>query len=374
MTFEYIDIVKDLITTEYVNKMKTLEYYFMRKGVLEHVIFNKYTIDENGVIKNNKTDKSLSYSTNKGGYKLCSAQNETGKQSKLIISRAIASTFIGPPPTAEHTADHKDRDRNNDTLDNVRWLDAPGQKSNRDMPDTFNSAFIITKCGHEKTATQWEDYLKDQKNHMGRNYTKGMIITYAQKKKHEFSYKEYPDTPGEIWKEVKNSKNGRGGYWKISNMNRVKYVTKFAENVFSGERIGLSNGYPTIVINRKNWRCHILSFMTFFPEEYDRKKTNENVLHEDDDRMDFRPHKLLLGTQSVNGKQAHSNGCYNGTKSERVVCVSYVNGVFEKEHESQDDAVKYLKSLDYAKASKRGIGNVLCGDREIAYGRTWKRV
>ena len=43
-------------------KMKTLEYYFVKKGVIEHVIFNKYTIDENGVIKNKKTGKAIARS------------------------------------------------------------------------------------------------------------------------------------------------------------------------------------------------------------------------------------------------------------------------------------------------------------------------
>jgi hypothetical protein len=358
--------------------MKTLEYYFVRKGVIEHVIFNKYTIDENGIIKNKETGKSMAIHINKGGYNMCSVQNKTGKQSKLLLGRALVSTFEGQPPTPGHTADHKDRNKVNDTLNNITWLDATGQKGNRDMPDAFKSAFIITRYGDEKTANQWQEYLKDQKNHMGRNYTKGMIITYAQKKKHEFSYKEYSDLPGEIWKEVKNSKNGRKGYWEISNMNRVKYVTKFAENVFSGERIGLSNGYPNIIINGKNLRCHILSFMTFFPEEYANKKSNEIILHEDDNRLDFRPHKLRLGTQTENMIDAHSNGCYNDTGSERVVCISYVNGVFEKEHESQADAVKYLKSLDYAKASKSGIGKALeayrKGETRVRYGRTWKLV
>jgi len=32
--------------------IQPLNYYFVKNGVTEHVIFNKYTIDENGVIKN----------------------------------------------------------------------------------------------------------------------------------------------------------------------------------------------------------------------------------------------------------------------------------------------------------------------------------
>ena len=31
--------------------IKPLEYYFIVKGIIEHVIFNKYTIDEFGVLE-----------------------------------------------------------------------------------------------------------------------------------------------------------------------------------------------------------------------------------------------------------------------------------------------------------------------------------
>ena len=33
----------------------------------------------------------------------------------------------------------------------------------------------------------------------------------------------------------------------------------------------------------------------------------------------------------------------------------------------------YLKKLGYDKASFRGIGMALSGDRKTAYGRTWKK-
>jgi hypothetical protein len=38
------------------------------------------------------------------------------------------------------------------------------------------------------------------------------------------------------------------------------------------------------------------------------------VLHEDDDKEDFRPHKLRLGTRSDNAKDAHDNGKFDSTK------------------------------------------------------------
>lgn len=130
---------------------------------------------------------------------------------------------------------------------------------------------------------------------MGREYTKTMIGDYARKKQHGFSYKEYPDLVGEVWKEISGSRNARGR-WEISNMNRVKYITKHAENVLSGERLGLKGGYPKIMINGHDCSCHIIAFKTFYPEVWIAKKPNEIVLHEDDDILDFRPHMIMDAT------------------------------------------------------------------------------
>jgi hypothetical protein len=82
----------------------------------------------------------------------------------------------------------------------------------------------------------------------------------------------------------------------------------------------------------------------FYPGDYETKKSEEMVLHYNDDKEDFRPHNLRLGTLHDNGKDAHDNGKYNGKKSARMKCVSYINGKFEKEHKSQRDAAAYIKS------------------------------
>jgi len=356
----------------YLKMSRPLEYYF-EDGT--HVIFDKYVIDIYGVIRNSKTMQVLN-TRKMGKYNVCSIIQDCGEKTRDIrICRAIASTFHGLPPTPKHTADHKNRNHDEDTMDNIQWLDKSGQNKNRDYPETYKSALIIEKNDIEKSAQEWGEHLKGQINPYGRDYTEDKIRYYAQKNIHGFSYKKYPDLQDEIWKEISWSNNTRGR-WEISNMNRVKYITKFAENVLSGERLGLDKGYPTICINNTHWHCHILSFMTFFPDEYNMRRSNENILHEDDDKLDFRPHKLRLGTQSENTKDAYENGKYEGTKSERMKCASYIDDVFEKEHESQHDAVKYLKSIGYDKASRSGVRQALASYRDekiiIRYGRTWR--
>jgi hypothetical protein len=345
--------------------MPTLQYYF-EDG--RHVIFDKYMI-KNGVISNKRTGITLNHHKS-GKYNVCNVIDDNGKSYVIRMCRAVASTIHGPPPTIRHTADHIDRNTWNDSDDNIRWLCKRGQSENQVRPETLKSAFVIVRDGVEKTAKEWANHLKDEKNVYGNNYTIHSIKRYTQTKMFGFSYKEYSDLQGEIWKEITGSKNSNGK-WEISNMNRVKYITKLAENVFSGDRLDRRGGYPKIFINGKTWYCHILAFKTFYPDEYAAKKTDEMVLHEDDDKLDFRPHKLRLGTRSENTNDAHINGKYNSTKSERKRCASYIDGVFEKEYESRGDAVRYLKNIGHIKANKGNIGSAISGGLKTAYGRTW---
>jgi len=352
--------------------IKPLEYYYDDGS---YVKFDKYTIDIWGVVRNKENGKVLSYYTNRDEYNLCGVLDDKGDLHNIYIGRAIASTFHGQPPTSKHTADHKDRVPNNDMIDNIRWATKKEQRNNQDRPETCKNAYIIVKDDLEKTGNEWVDSLKNEKNHMNREYTLSMIRNYAQKNQHGFSYKKFPDISGEIWKEISGS-NTNKGRWEISNMCRVKYITKCAENVLSGECLCIKNGYPKISINGKSLYCHIIAFATFFPEEYANKKSSEIVLHDDDDPLDFRPHKLRLGTRSENGIDAHNNGSFDGKKKARMKCISYINGIFEQEHDSQDAVVKYLKSRGYTKASQGNISQALiasCKGKVLTkYGRTYR--
>ncbi|AGE49760.1 hypothetical protein PBCVCan184_249L [Paramecium bursaria Chlorella virus Can18-4] len=354
--------------------VKTLEYYFEDGS---HVIFEKYTIDTLGIIRHRITGKTPSY--NKGSYNVCGVYDNNGKRCGIRVARAVASTFLGKPPTFAHTADHvESNQKKNDALSNIRWLCQKGQKNNRSMPKSCKSALIIVRDGDEKTAKEWAVFINDAKMSEKIEYTANMINNYAILKQHGFAYKEYPDLEGEEWRVVENSKNCKDGSWKISNMNRVKYITKHAENVLWGERLSLSEGYPVIGINRKMQKCHILSFMAFHPDQWAAKKTEEIVLHEKDDKVDFRPHNLRLGTRSENFKDAHNNGKLDGTLSMRSKCASYIDGILEKEHESQTAAATYLKMKECSKASIMNIRSVIClaltDKRPSAYNRTWKRM
>ena len=351
--------------------IKTLEYY-CEDG--SHIVFNKYTINAlDGIIKNKRSGKTPSYGN--GMYNVCGMVDDDGKKRRIQVGRAVASTFLGKPPMPNHTADHiESKQKKNDALTNIRWNCKKGQNNNRIMPETHKAAFIVTKDGVEKTIKEWVQHMNDMKTSEDREFNYGKISYYAQTKTRGFAYKEYPDLDGEEWKEIKGSKTKRGDYWMISNMNRVKYITSIGtENVLLGERLGRQNEYPIVSINGKNYGCHILAFQTFYPELWAAKEPEESVLHEDDNKEDFRPHKLRLGTASDNAKDSYANGKRDSTKNMRVECASYINGEHEEYHISQHHAAEYLKTKGYPNASQGNIWMALSGDRQSAYGRTWKK-
>ncbi|AGE56833.1 hypothetical protein ATCVNEJV3_026L [Acanthocystis turfacea Chlorella virus NE-JV-3] len=343
--------------------MTTLQYYWADGS---HTAFDDYVIDKNGVVTNINTDHVMSQYKNRSGYNnvgLC----YKGKRRPIRVARALASTFIGPPPTLQHTVDHEDGDSLNDTLKNVRWLCRPGQRKNQKRPTEYATAFIIVKDGVEHTAKEWLDVFKKPN---GQKYHENTIREFAKRHKYEFRYKTFQNIRREVWKAVPGSKNSHGE-WFVSNMSRMKYKTKYMENVLSAYQLAKDNGYPKVNINGNKLSCHELSMMTFRPREYAAKLPGDQLLHKHDDRNDFNPFRLRWGTPPENSKDAHKNGKFIGKKTAQKPVVSYINNVFEIEHDSLGDAVRYLQGNGYPGAYRKAVSRAI-ENNVTRYGRTWK--
>jgi hypothetical protein len=342
--------------------MKTLLYDYYNGY---HTVYDEYTIDTFGIVRDMSGFVKPPYADNEGYQRVYIRKN--GKTYSLYVHRAVASSFIGKPPTRKHTADHYNGIRNDNCIDNIRWATPKEQAQNRTMPCTNKSAIIVVKDGIEKTVKEWVKHLEHEKTPYGNMYTNGVIAAYAKRKQHGFSYKVFDDLPGEIWKVVP------GSTMEISNKLRVKRVTKYTTNVIDVTQLHTSNGYPMVYVNGKQQSLHTICFQSFFPDEYKSMSSREIIRHKYDDKLDFRPENLLIGTKSQNMSDAHDNGKFNDTKIMRKKCVSYIDGVEEKEHNSLHDATHYLREHGYNKAAPSNI-NTANGTNKIRYGRTWKLV
>lgn len=332
--------------------MATLKYVWA--NTTELVSLDNYVLRD-GKIINKKTRKILSYRQNSRGDYRCTVYIN-GKKKAITVARAALATLVGPPPTPDHTADHIDRIPENNSIGNLRWVTKSDQSMNQTRPKIYKSAFIIVKDGVEKTSKEWAEELGCHHKTVLRN---------ARNKMNSFSFKEYPDLPGEVWKIVERSDNSQG-FWEVSDKLRARYTTKHASIVF--DTFCLQSGYPTIGINGKIKRLHILTFEAFNPGVI--VADGKVVRHLDDDKLNFAPENLAVGTSSQNGKDAHDNGRYDGMKSARRSVTSYINDVKEREFASLADAVEYLKSIGYPKADKGGISKFI-NTSSIRYGRRW---
>jgi hypothetical protein len=343
------------------------------------MVFENYTIDTKCVIFSKFSNKELAQKIDNGYMRFCVRYEK--KSYMLSVARAMLSTFVGAPQTIVHTADHiNSKQSMNNKLYNLRWATKNEQALNQERPVSYKSAFLIMKDDIEMTANDWVSYFDKV---FGEKYNAKKISNIARNKINGFSYKEYPDLPGEEWIQYGYNKNEV--IYKISNTNRIKYKTKYAEHVISSEFMHRASGYPVVSIDGKQQYAHVIVFKLFYPDLWNNKTDKEFVLHEDDNKLDFRPGKLRLGTASENGHDAYNNKKYNGTKTERKVCRMYdVNENLIKEFFGSSYAADYIISLKISYASKiiiarkiRAVLDIFCIDGitpKTAFGYIWKSV
>lgn len=90
--------------------------------------FENYQINENGVVINTDTGKVKSPFVNKSNGYLCVDLYKDNKSHKKTIHRLIAEAFI-PNPENKPTVDHKNGNRLDNSIDNLRWATYSEQNS-----------------------------------------------------------------------------------------------------------------------------------------------------------------------------------------------------------------------------------------------------
>ncbi|AGE58742.1 hypothetical protein FK949_gp177 [Paramecium bursaria Chlorella virus NYs1] len=314
--------------------------YFKDDGEFE--IFDDYTIDTNRVIER-KDGKRPPTPYEQNGYLRVDISKDKKSYGRRLC-RAMLSTFLGPPPNLTFTADHIESEHKlYDDLTNLRWLHQSEQSKNQFKPETLRSARLIVNDlfpDDELTSKEWiELYTKSN----GKKYHQDTILKWARTRENGFSYKTYDDLVEEEWKIVGDPDKN---HVEISNMNRVKDVTfsqsGCKEHVRTAEELHLWSGYPCIKIDGEKYHIHVLVFQLWYSDLWANKHSDEMVLHKEDNRLDFRPENLYLGTRSENGKDAYDNGKHDGKKSARQACIAYKDDEVIEKFKSMHDAARYI--------------------------------
>lgn len=91
--------------------------------------FNNHTIDKLGRIYSKKSKKYLKLFSDKDGYNTI-VLKYNGKRNYLRVGRLVAKAFI-PNPNNHIEIDHVNRIRDDDRVENLRWISHSDQMKNR---------------------------------------------------------------------------------------------------------------------------------------------------------------------------------------------------------------------------------------------------
>lgn len=109
---------------------------------------DNYSINKQGQVRNDKTNLIKKPTTNnKTGYLVLDLYKDN-KREKVPIHRLVAEAFI-PNPDNKLTVDHIDGDRQNNSIENLRWA-TYGEQNSRFKTVGVRSESIIVKNYEEK--------------------------------------------------------------------------------------------------------------------------------------------------------------------------------------------------------------------------------
>lgn len=103
-----------------------------------------YLITRNGDVVNRYTRRKLKFFDNCGYWCIQLRTHPDGLPVKKKVHRLIAEAFV--PPYHGQVVDHIDRDRKNNSIDNLRWVTHAENMANKGSKGTKNHS-CVCKCG-----------------------------------------------------------------------------------------------------------------------------------------------------------------------------------------------------------------------------------
>lgn len=88
--------------------------------------FAGYSVSSRGAVIGPRGE--LSTPKTRGGYLTCSLRRD-GKKTTTTLQRLVLLAFVGPPPTPEHEANHKNGNKLDNTPGNLEWATGAENKA-----------------------------------------------------------------------------------------------------------------------------------------------------------------------------------------------------------------------------------------------------
>lgn len=319
-----------------------------------------YEISDKGNIRNIHTKQQIKINITSEGYCVTSLSYENKKN--YFIHRLVATEFI-PNPENKVSVDHIDKNRANNSVENLRWATSKEQCKNRnykrkkpqgkkiwkidndDNKELFNNIedaidFIIennlTKTLCRKTIfTALKNQLLDRKIK-----GKSIKLCYGYK----WIYKEIEDLENEEWKNIKDIYPSAHDY-KISNYGRIKNKLGDILPGYNG-----AGGYLLIYlgIGNKKHLVHRLVAELFINNLENKPCVN----HKDGNKINNQVNNLEWSTHSENVQHAMDTNLNKCSKKIKTININtkeekiYVNqkDISQKLNISNSTIRKYIKN------------------------------
>lgn len=141
------------------------------------------------------------------------------KQKSLKVHTLIATAFLGPPPTPQHTVDHINKDRADNRVENLRWASKQEQRQNQSAQPKNPAGSYPIQYRKVGSGLPWNDAPSMQELVRTHRMDQGSISKCIAKRKKSYRGFEFRTAPeekieGEEWKPLPIG--------EISNMGRVR--------------------------------------------------------------------------------------------------------------------------------------------------------
>lgn len=113
---------------------------------------NNYSINENGMVRNDNTEHIKQPYPNKDNGYLIVDLCMNNKSKKVPIHRLVAEAFI-PNPENKATVDHIDGNRKNNSIDNLRWATYSENNSRFGTFGVRSETIIVEHFAEERKKT-----------------------------------------------------------------------------------------------------------------------------------------------------------------------------------------------------------------------------
>lgn len=152
-----------------------------------------YSINEKGEVKNNITGRIIKPFVNKKtGYKIVDLW-KNNKCKKIALHRLVAEAFI-ENPLNKPTVDHKDGNRLNNSIENLRWATYQEQNSRFNTYGVRSEEIIVTDMnGNKKEFNRIKDvaiYFDCNISNISQMIKKGTFGKRGKTKNYKFEYKK----------------------------------------------------------------------------------------------------------------------------------------------------------------------------------------